>query len=195
MTLSDKEIEKVLRKKNVLRSAIDKQEKRSDMILHGSRAVNIHLPKRLEKKPELDFDYFSDDPKENLKKIEDYAEDSMNIDAYGLEESEDHEGTWKLRNKATGKSPIQITKKERKIPYKIIKGRRVVTKAYIRAKGKQVLDDPDSEFRHIQEELVLAKLRIANKKKKKSKRNVGLARASKKTRQRVSSKGGRSRRR
>ncbi len=117
-----------------IRQTIDDSE-----IIHGGRAVNKQLQSQHLRTQTRDFDVFSKNPKKSAQDTERYLDKKMGFDAFETKQSEEHKNTFKVRARANTETYADFTKPDKKIPYKIINGKRYATLPYHQKHAQQTI--------------------------------------------------------
>lgn len=155
--------EKYYKNKGKTHKVIKKNLKKKKHIVHGARALNVHLPSHLDRHTE-DWDVFSKTPKKTAKKVERRLDKAFGGDYFYTEPAQ-HKGTHKIRSHVTKRTVADYTKPEKKVPYITKKGIRYTTLSYFKKHIKGTLRDPASRYRHDKDREVLQRIKIAQKRK------------------------------
>jgi len=130
-------------------------------IIHGTTALNAHLPKWLDRQTD-DIDVFSSTPKKDARQAERLLDRQFGFDAFALKPAL-HEGTTKVYSKVTGRGLADFTKPDKRPPSKKIKGKRYVTLSYINKTAKKTLKDKESAFRHAKDKDSIQRIKTFRK--------------------------------
>ena len=168
-----KNIERFHRKKHKIAKAILKTLD-DDEIIHGQRALNIHLRKYpyLQKKT-IDYDVFVKKGKamKEAREAERKLDKLMGFDAFKSQRSKIHASTVKLKA-LTGTTYADFTVPDVKVPHKVINKRRYRTLESFKKHIKSTLKSGRAEFRRAKDEDMLNRIRILERLKKQKRRAV-----------------------
>jgi len=144
---SVKELQKYYKKKGLIDETIEQRLREdADLILYGGKAVNMHLPKYLQRETE-DWDIYSDDnPEHDAKELEGLLDKRFGIDYFSVVPSR-HEGTYVIRSKVTGQGVADITLKRTDIKHKKVAGIDITTLEYQAKRMRATLKDPTKKHR------------------------------------------------
>lgn len=166
LTLSQKE--RFFKNQNKVGNVILKHIKKNELVLFGQKAVNQQLPKDLRKETQ-DYDVFSQTPKKSAKRIERKLDKKFKGDFF-LVRKAIHGGTYKVIAKVGDKGVVDVGKPKRKVPTIKRKGIKVATLQFQLRQIRKSLADPRSKFRHAKDREVRSRIKIAQQRKKKSKK-------------------------
>lgn len=124
----------------VIYNQIDKE------IIHGGRAINIRVKKRLRRVSE-DYDLYARRARAEAIKTERALDKAMTFNAFETVPGE-HKGTYRVKSLATGRVRADYTKPATKIPYDTISGKKYIKLSAMKAHLKKTLRDPTQEFIH-----------------------------------------------
>ena len=137
----------------IIYSKIDNRE-----TIHGSRALNIHLPSYLDRHTK-DADIFTPTPYIEARETEKALDDMMGFDAFRVERAE-HRGTWKVIAHATDETYVDYTKTPTNLRRERIQDIYYPTIPYIESSLKRTLADPTASYRHAKDQDALNRIQI-----------------------------------
>ena len=137
-------------------------------IIYGERALNARFPNYLDKQTK-DYDVYSPTPKKDAREAERALDKNFGGDYFYTTPAK-HGGTYKVRSKVTGEGYADFTKKEGRVPYDKIRGKKYAKLSYIKKERKAILKDPESKYRHIKDRDAINRIRLYEKMKRKRKR-------------------------
>jgi len=140
------------------------------MVVHGAKAVNAHLPSWLDKETK-DWDIFAENSAEELAVSLEHKLDKRYGGNYFAVEPALHPGTFRIRSRVTGEVVADITLQDKVVSFQRIGGVNYVTLQYQRDQANKVLSDPNQAFRHRKDRDTLQRIAVYNAGKKKRKRS------------------------
>jgi len=132
-----KNVDKFHRKKYMIPILI-RQTINGNEIIHGSRAVNRQLQSQHLRVHTRDFDVFSNNPKKSARDTERFLDKRFGFNAFEVKKGK-HPGTYKVKARATGETYMDATRPEKKIPFRIINGKKYATLQYHKEHAKATL--------------------------------------------------------
>ncbi len=153
-------------KKKIAEVIIDHVRKKKHIIF-GARSLNAHFPKFLDK-PTVDYDILTEkgNPKKIARRLERKLDKRFGGNFFVVEAAR-HPGTYKVKKILGKEGIIDISKSEKKVPTKTIRGVRYSKLSFEKQKIKQSLADPESKYRHEKDRERLARIKIFESLKKK----------------------------
>lgn len=136
-----------------------KMDKRE--IIYGAQALNRHLPNYLDVETQ-DFDIFTPTPKKDARETEKALDKEFGGNFFFITPAE-HKGTWKVKAYANDETYADYTKPNKKIPFVIKEGLKVVPLVFIEKNLKRTLNDPKSNFRHSKDLDALNRIKVYKK--------------------------------
>jgi len=128
-------------------------------ILHGGRALNIHMPPHLDRHT-TDFDMYAKKAKERAREIEKALDKKFGGDYFRVEEGT-HKGTFKVKSNVTGNVIADVTTPKGRIIHKTtLDGINYAKLSYIKRKLQGILRDKTKEFRHAKDRETLQRIKI-----------------------------------
>jgi hypothetical protein len=156
-----KQTETYYRKKRIIPSVVMANIQQRE-IIYGARAINKQLPNFLRRNTE-DWDIFAQNPKKEAKEIEKALDKSFGGDYFIIEPAK-HKGTWKVKDKIRKETIVDYTKPNRKkIPNRLIGGKRYVTLDYVKKHINKTLKDESAKYRWDKDKDVLNRILVFEK--------------------------------
>ncbi len=140
---------------NWVRQTVDGSE-----IIHGSRAVNKQLQSQHLRVPTRDYDVFSKNPRMSAYATEGYLDKQMGFDAFEVQQSKKHKGTYKVRARANAETYADFTKPTKKIPFKVINGKRYATLKYQKKHARETLKAGTATHRKGKDEDMINRIKL-----------------------------------
>lgn len=129
-----------------------------DETIYGARAINVRVPKHLDRHTK-DADIYTPTPYKEAREAEKRVDTMMGFDAMHVTQAE-HPGTWKVIAHATGETYADFTQAPKKLPREKIRGFFYPTLNFIEQSLKRTLSDPTASYRHAKDRDALGRIQI-----------------------------------
>lgn len=130
-----------------------------DEIIYGASAINKYLPLKLRIYTE-DYDIFAINPYAEARQVERALDKYFGGNYFQVKPAE-HKGTFRVVSKIDGKVYADYTLTPKKIPYKIINGKRYITLDYAKKDKLRMLRNPKAKFRRSKDKDSLNRMNLA----------------------------------
>lgn len=130
----------------------------SDETVYGARALNVRLPKHLDRHTK-DADVFTDTPYKEAREAEKALDTMMGFDAFYVVPAE-HPGTFKVKAHATDETYVDYTRTPKGLRRENIQGLHYPTIPHIEQSLKRTLADPTAVHRHPKDQDALNRIKI-----------------------------------
>jgi len=128
-------------------------------ILHGARAQNAQLPRKLEK-PTKDYDIFVRFPNKRARALEMKLDKLFRGDFFRVKKGKSKiVPVSKVVSNVTDESIVDFARPNRKVETKVISGIRVATLRDQKQRAMKNLTDPNARFRRVKDREFLARVR------------------------------------
>lgn len=156
-----KKAEAYYKKGKLANKLVESQLKQDDSLtLYGARAVNMQVPKHLQK-PTEDWDIYSEgDPKQEANELEKLLDKKYGADYFAVKPAR-FPDTFKVYSKITGAGLADIQLEKTDVPTKRIAGINVATLDYQVERIKETLKNPERKFRWDKDKESLQRIKIA----------------------------------
>lgn len=116
-----------------VRHTIDNSE-----TIHGSRALNQQVRSPHLRTRTRDYDVYSNHPRRSARQTERYLDKQFGHNAFEVKRGK-NPGTYKVKSRATGETYADYTRAQKKVPFRVIDGKRYATLAYHQKHAQQTL--------------------------------------------------------
>ena len=130
----------------------------SDETIYGARALNVRMPRHLDRHTK-DVDVFTSTPYKEARQAEKALDTMMGFDAFYVTPAE-HEGTFKVKAHATGETYADYTKTPKGLRRENIDGFYYPTIPTIEKSIRRTLVDPTAVHRHSKDQDALNRIQI-----------------------------------
>lgn len=158
MVLTTKQKLKYYKNKEIVDRDILNDAKVDKHVIYGARAINRQLPSYLNKQTD-DWDIFSNTPKQDAIEIEKRLDKDYGGDYFEVKKGQ-YKNTWKVKNKVTGKTAVDYTYPDKKVPSVNISGNKYAKIGWIKNKIKQTLKNPQNKFRFDKDKEALQRIKL-----------------------------------
>ncbi len=156
-----KNVDKFHRLKNqisrMIRSTIDNSE-----TIHGGRAINQQIGSPHLRTKTTDYDVYSYKPQKSAYDTEKHLDKQFGHDAFEVQRGK-NPGTYKVKSRATGRTYADFTQQEKKIPYKVINGKRYATLEYHKKHAQQTLKAGTATHRKQQDIDMINRIKLSRR--------------------------------
>lgn len=158
--LTAKQKLKYYKNKELVDQVVLKDAKEDKHIIYGARAINKQLPPYLNRHTE-DWDIFSKTPKKDAQEIEKKLDKEYGGDYFQVAKAK-YKNTWKVKNKVTGKTAVDYTYPQSKVPSVNIYSNRYAKIGWIKKKINSSLKSSKS-FRFDKDKEALQRIKLYEK--------------------------------
>jgi hypothetical protein len=135
------------------------RDSRPDTIVFGARAVNARLPEWLERETQ-DWDILSrKDAKDMAVRLEKVLDKRYGGDFFIVDPAK-HEGTFKVRSRVTRLGVADISPREGRVDFDVIKGINYTSLEFQEKEAKRILEDPEFTYRHGKDRDTLQRIQV-----------------------------------
>lgn len=152
------QVRKYHRKKRRINKII-LQTLRDGEIVHGAVAVNKQIKPKYLKVKTTDIDAYSKNALMEARQAVRVLNSKFGGNYFYVVKGK-HEGTFKIKSRITGKTRLDMTKQEKKIPYKTIRGVRYATLKHLKEHTKKTLEEGGATHREGKDKDMLNRIRI-----------------------------------
>lgn len=148
------------RNRGVIERVIRNRLARTKRVIHGARAQNAQLPRFLERKPTIDFDVFARNPALAAHGMERVLDKKFRGDFFGVRKGRTERlKVRKVFSKDTGETFVDFSVPDRRVPTKVIRGKRFATLKDQFEKAKSNLKDSSKVFRADKDRSLIRRVR------------------------------------
>jgi len=138
---------------------LDELKKDDGLTLYGAQAINMQLPKYLQKHTE-DYDIYADkDPKKEALELEKLLDKRYGDNYFSVKPAK-HEGTFKVISNVTFSTIADITLKDSAIPTKKVAGIKVISLDYHVWETKKRIKIEEAKYRREKDKETLQRIEV-----------------------------------